>query len=113
VGQLTGDAHPLGRRPTGELALRAQPGHQVEGAVGGVLARLVEAAQPFGEHRLQTIFHGAGLDQTLTEPGALHPAQLGSVFVNGGDGSGASALQTIGGCGHSRSMKDGCDSCLS
>src|SRR5947208_12318410 len=49
VLELAGDPDPLGGRPTGKLALRAQPGHQVDRPVRGVFAGLIEAAQPFGE----------------------------------------------------------------
>ena len=71
--ELAGDPDPLGGRPTGQLALRPQPGHQVDRPVGGILARLIEATQAFGEDRLHPIFQGAGFDQALAQPGAVHP----------------------------------------
>jgi len=75
--QLARNRHPLHRGPAGELRLPAQPVDQGDGAVGLVLAGLVEAAQPAGEDGLQLHHRLPDPDQCLAEVAVLDLAEPG------------------------------------
>jgi hypothetical protein len=80
---LAGDLYPLKRRAAGELALPAQPRRQRQGAIGLVLARLVEAAHADGEDSLERVDAGfPDLDEPLTQRVALCVANPGRHLVN-------------------------------
>jgi len=61
VLELAADGDPFRGRASGEVALPAQPGHDAERPVRGVLAGLVESPQSLGEDRFQ------GVDSRLSD----------------------------------------------
>jgi hypothetical protein len=112
VFQLPGDAHPFRRRPTRELAVRAQPRHQVERPVSRILPRLTEAPKALSEDAFQAVLRLSRLNQSLAQRSAIGIAHGGRVVANRGHQSGSGPFQPIG-CRHDAIVNHGCDSCLS
>ena len=82
--QLACDRDALHRGPTGKLGLPAEPVNQRHGAVGSVLAALVEASQPAGKHGLQSVDRPADLDQFLADLGVVDVADPSGEPANEG-----------------------------
>src|ERR1700751_3238361 len=81
--ELAPDRDPLRGGAAAEPALRTHPGDDAERAIGGILARLTEAAQMSGEDGFQPVACLARDDQPFAEFWPLGLRERGAEAGNG------------------------------